>query len=266
MSRPTMTHTTRGSGLTAPPRPVQSAPPEPEPSGRARFVLRARQVRRTSWRWKVGLPLAALLVAAAVWLVYWGPVFVVKDVAVQGVSASAADEIRAAAAVPHGAQLARLDLSGAQRRVARIRDVRSAQVVRSWPDGVTITVTLRQPVAVVKDARGVLHLADSTGTTYAEVSSAPKDLPLVSADATDPAAVQAVVAVLAGLPAKLRSQVSSASAKDPVAVTLVLGNLTVVWGSAQDTALKAQVLTVLRRDNSTVRHFDLSAPTAPSVG
>jgi cell division protein FtsQ len=60
--------------------------------------------------------------------------------------------------------------------------------------------------------------------------------------------------------------VSSASAKDPVAVTLVLGNLTVVWGSAQDTALKAQVLTVLRRDNPTVRHFDLSAPTAPSVG
>jgi cell division protein FtsQ len=263
MSRPTMA---RGAGSSAPPRPVQSAPPEPEPSGRARFALRARQVRRTSWRWKVGLPLAALVVAAAVWLVYWGPVFVVKDVAVRGVSASAADEVRVAAAVPQGVQLARLDLSGAQRRVARIPAVRSVRVARTWPDGVTITVTLRQPVAVVKDANGVLHLADSTGTTYAEVSAAPEDLPLVSADAGDPAAVQAVVAVLAGLPAKLRSQVSSASAKDPVAVTLVMGKLTVVWGSAQDTALKAQVLGVLRRDNPAVRHFDLSAPRAPAVG
>jgi cell division protein FtsQ len=245
---------------------VQSAPPEPEPTGRARFALRARQARRASWRWKLAVPLLVVLIAVAVWLAYWGPVFVVRDVAVHGVPASAAADVRAAAAVPPGAKLAQLDLAGAQRRVEQIRTVRSASVSRSWPSTVTITVTLRTPVAVVKDASGNLHLADSTGTTYAEVGSAPKDLPLVSADATDPAAVQAVVAVLADLPASLRAQVTSASAKDPVAVTLVVGKVSVIWGSAQDTELKVRVLAALRRDNPTVRHFDLSAPNAPAVG
>ena len=150
--------------------------------------------------------------------------------------------------------------------MAGIRAVRSVSVARSWPDTVTITVTERAPVAVVKDASGDLHLADSTGTTYAEVPSAPTGLPLVSADATDPAAVQAVVAVLAGLPPSLRRQVTTASAKDPAAVTLVLGRVTVVWGTSDETALKAQVLQALRRDNPSVRRFDLSAPRSPAVG
>jgi cell division protein FtsQ len=263
MSRPTMT---RGAGLSTPNRPVVSAPPEPEPTGRARFALRARQVRRSAWRWKLGLPLVLVVFVVAGWLLYAGPVLTLKTVVVHGVSTSEVQQVRAAAALPMGEHLLRLDLGAAQHRVESIRTVRSASVSRSWPSTVTITVTLRTPVAVVKDGQGVLHLADSTGTTYAEVSSAPKGLPVVSADATDPAAVQAVVQVLADVPASLRRQVGTASAQSPYAVTLRIGRLTVVWGTAEDSARKAQVLAVLRRDNPSVRHFDLSAPDSPAVG
>ncbi len=94
----------------------------------------------------------------------------------------------------------------------------------------------------------------------------PKGLPLVGADATDPASVQAVVEVLSQLPARLRAQVRSASAKDPQDVVLVLSRLTVTWGSAVDTTRKAAVLEALRHDVPSARRIDVSAPQAPSVG
>ncbi len=163
--------------------------------------------------------------------------------------------------------MVRLDLSRRRstgsRRSGRSR---SAQVSRSWPSTVTISVTLRLPVAVVKDGKGGLHLADSTGTTYADVTAAPAGLPLVQADATDPAAVQSVVQVLAALPASLRGQVGSAQAKGPDGVVLTLGRATVIWGSAQDSALKVDgAARSARAANPSARHFDLSAPRAPSV-
>jgi cell division protein FtsQ len=228
--------------------------------------LRAKQVRRAGWQWKVGVPLVVVVVVVAVWLLVWGPVLVLKSVQVPGVAPGVAVEVRTAAALPPRVQLSRLDLLAAQRRVERIPVVRSAEVSRSWPSTVVIRVILRQPVAVVRDGHGTLHLADSTGTTYAVVSSAPAGLPLVGANATDPAAVQAVVQVLAALPAKLRSQVSSATAKDPQAVILAIGRVSVIWGGPEQTPRKAEVLQALRRDNPTVKRFDLSAPQSPSVG
>jgi cell division protein FtsQ len=262
VSRPTMTR----SGLPAAPRPVVSAPPDPEPSGRARFALRARQVRRAGLWWKAGLPVALALPATLVWLVVWGPLLVVRSVTVPGVSASMAAQVRAAVAVPSGSHLLGLDLSAARTRVARLRAVGSVQVSRSWPGTVVVDVSLRRPVAVVKDAHGVLHLADRTGATYAEVTAVPRGLPLVGADAADPAAVQAVVQVLSDLPPGLRVQVRSATAKDPLDVVLSLGRLTVTWGSAADSQRKAAVLQVLRREQPTARRIDVSAPQAPSVG
>jgi cell division protein FtsQ len=249
-------------------RLAQERAPQPrvDVDARARFALRAKAVRRASWRWKVGIPLLVLLLGAGWWFVRSGPVLVLKQVDVPGVSAATADEVRTAAALPSGEQLVQLDLAAAQRRVAAIRTVRSVTVSRSWPSTVTIEVTLRRPVAVVKDADGSLHLADETGTAYAELTKAPDDLPQVAADPANPAAVRSVVQVLAALPAALRASVSTAAAKGPDNVTLKLAGLTVVWGSAADSDLKVTVLRALRSANPSARHFDLSAPRSPSVG
>jgi cell division protein FtsQ len=237
--------------------------------GRARFAVRARAVRRVSRWWKLGVPLLLVLIVGGAWFVWSGPVLVLRSVTVRGVAAADVADVRQAAALPMGRPMARLDLESARQRVRALRTVRSVTVSRAWPTGVVVSVTLRTPVAVVKDASGQLHLADSTGTTYAEVPTAPKDLPLVDADAASPAAVQSVVDVLAGLPAALRGTVDTAQAKGPDAVILTLGSgggVTVVWGSADETPLKASVLQALRRQNPKAHRFDVSAPRAPSVG
>jgi cell division protein FtsQ len=255
MSRPTTT----GSR----PRP---GPPDLLAPAASPFTERARAVRRASLRWKLALAGALVIAVVAVWCLWWSPLLVIKDVQVDGVRGADASAVTAAARVPSGEQLARVDLNAVRRRVAAVPIVASVEVSRGWPTTLVITVRPRTPVAVVRDASGGLHLADATGTAYAGVASAPDGLPVVTASASNAAAVQAVIEVLGAIPADLRGQVSSAGATSPDSVTLKIGKATVSWGNSQDSRLKAEVFTALRRANPGATRFDLSAPDQPAVG
>jgi cell division protein FtsQ len=71
--------------------------------------------------------------------------------------------------------------------------------------------------------------------------------------------VAAAAAVLAGLPAPLRSSVTSVSVPSPDQVTLRLrSGVTVVWGGPDDAAAKARELAILMRTHA--RYYDLSSP------
>jgi cell division protein FtsQ len=75
--------------------------------------------------------------------------------------------------------------------------------------------------------------------------------------------------VMRTLPAAIRDQVTEVSASTPDDVTLTLGgtNTQVVWGSADESALKAVVLEKIMqsRPPSTVSAYDVSSPRAVVV-
>jgi cell division protein FtsQ len=74
--------------------------------------------------------------------------------------------------------------------------------------------------------------------------------------------VRSVVTVSAALPSILRAQVGSISAASPDSITLNLGSgVKVVWGSSDDSARKAEVLSVLMKRKAAV--YDVSAPDLP---
>lgn len=249
---------------------AQAAPGTPGDTGRllgaGSFARRARLVRRSARRWRLATAVVLVLAVAAAWLVWWSPLLVVRTVRVEGATGAVADQVRAAARLPGGEHLAGLDVEDISRQVATVAAVRDVVVSRSWPSTVVIRVQQRVAVAVVRDSSGGLHLADATGDAFAAVASAPDGLPVVTAPASDPAAVQAVVAVLGAIPAGLRAQVSSAGADSPDSVQLRLGHLTVVWGSASDSVLKAQVLQALRHHEPKATRIDVSAPDRAAVG
>jgi len=71
-----------------------------------------------------------------------------------------------------------------------------------------------------------------------------------------------VVTVSAALPETLRAQVRSISAASPDSITLNLSSdVKVVWGSSDDSARKAGVLSVLMKRQAKV--YDVSAPDLP---
>jgi cell division protein FtsQ len=99
------------------------------------------------------------------------------------------------------------------------------------------------------------------------VATPPAGLPAFLLPKVSPAdqRTQAVVAVLAALPQQLRPLLATVSANTPGSVTLGLTDgRTIRWGSADDSARKAQVLAALMTQPGKV--YDVSSPDLPTIG
>ena len=131
--------------------PVVERPVAPAPD------LSGRRPRR---RWlRIALVLLVVLVVAlAVWLVWFSSVFAAAQVRVLGVEGARADAALAAAAVPVGVPLARVDTARAERAVRGLPWVLDAEVRRGWPSEIVVAVTARVPIATVTAPDGTGRL------------------------------------------------------------------------------------------------------------
>jgi cell division protein FtsQ len=138
--------------------------------------------------------------------------------------------------------------------------VASVEVGRRLPSTLELTVTVREPLAVVEVA-GELRVIDADGVPYDTVAR-PAGLPVLRAR-TDIGRSQARE-VLLSLPSDLRSRVRRVSAGTRDDVTLHLtGGAVVRWGSSSDAALKARVLAGLMAVGAD--RYDVSAPLHPTT-
>ena len=119
----------------------------PEP---ARFSERGRRERRRRWVRRVIALLVIALIVGSVWAVGWSSMLGVREVTVQGQHRTSSTTVRDAAKVPIDQPMVRLDVQAIESRVEALPTVQSAQVARVWPHTVRITLTEREPVAVVR--------------------------------------------------------------------------------------------------------------------
>jgi cell division protein FtsQ len=122
--------------------------------------------------------------------------FRLADVRLEGASAQSSADILRAADLAKGAPLVTIDLDQARRRVEQVGWVKSARVVRLFPDSVVIAVTERRLLAVwEKDGR--VGVIDSTGVVAPEADPARfSRLPLVVGDGANLAAAHILPLVL----------------------------------------------------------------------
>lgn len=196
----------------------------------------------------------------AVWLFYASSVFGVRDVTVVGAEGPVADAVLAAANIPIGTPLARLDAQGIEQRVLSVPQVASVEVRRGWPTAVVLAVDERQPVAVTKSGME-WALVDSSGTVLR--TEAKKPAGYIQVEAID-VGVAAALDVITQLPDELTKKVVSveATTRDDVQLNLRNG-ATVTWGSSEQSALKSEVLTALLRQKA--ERYDVSAPELPTT-
>lgn len=220
---------------------------------------RRRPPETRRWPWILGAALTVVLLVGAGVVVFFTPLLGVRSVVVVGTVATAGAvppdgldptldaAVRAAVQTPDGTPLARVDLSGIAGRVSAIPQVEAVDVSRSWPDAVTVTVTPRVPVAVTS-ANGQLWLMDVQGRAYLAVAAAPAGLvtlKLATPGPGDPA-TEAALAVIGSFTDAFRGQVATVSARTAFDVQLTLTDgRTVIWGGADQSARKMQVLPAL---------------------
>lgn len=231
-----------------------------------------RRFARRQWarRWGVWRPLLAIvlllgLVGTAVWLIGFSSVAAVEEVAVEGTDHLAEAEVRAAAAVPLGDPLVRVDLEAVASRVEALAPVARARVERDWPHAVRITITERVAVAVAQIG-GRMRGMDVEGVVFRDYRRPPRGLPRVRVVGdVDREALQQAATVLSALPAGLAELVRRVDVETVDRISLVLtGERTVLWGSGEFSEEKAAVLSALLEAQQASR-YDVSAPGQPVV-
>lgn len=233
---------------------------------RSRRAFARRQWRRrwVTWKYVVASVLLVAVVVGGLWLVLFSQTFAVKQVEIVGADQLPVETVLGAAGDIEGEPLARLDLAGVETRVKSLAEVRDARVTRQWPDTVRIEIEERVAVAVVEIGDQLRGL-DEEGAVFDRYRTAPDDLPRVE---TSPAAgrdaLREAAAVVAALPRGIRALVDHVEVATVDQISLVLrDDRTVLWGSADESDLKAEVLGLLLREDREA-DMDVSVPGRPS--
>jgi cell division protein FtsQ len=231
---------------------------------RRRFARRQWARRWLAWRVVLAALLALAAVVGLVWLVFFSSVLAVRGVQVEGTGVLDPRAVRRAAAVPTGSPLAGVDLDAVAARVEQLAPVADVDVSRAWPHRIRIDVTERVAVAVV-DQHGQLRGVDEDGVMFRSYPSRPAGLPVLRiAASTQADALAEAARVVEVLPAEIAAKVEyvSVNTVDTISLRLRSGQ-TVRWGSADDSARKAEVLDVLLGQKASL--YDVSVPGQPVI-
>jgi cell division protein FtsQ len=228
-----------------------------------RLAARRRQRLRRRILVVAGVVVSLALVAGVLWVVFVSSAFAVTTVSVTGTSVLTADEVTAAAQVPLGTPMARLNTKAIVSRVTQLKAVASVTVTPSLPHRVTIAVKERTAVYAVSSSSG-FDLVDAAGVPFTSVADAPKGLVVASITGDDQRLRRDVATVVAAMPQALRDRAVLITAETPDSILIELsGGAEVVWGSADSSAQKAQVIAALLSVKASV--YDVSSPSHPTT-
>lgn len=228
-----------------------------------RFTRRGRR-RRTTWIASLALVVALALVVT---LAVFSPLLALRRIEVVGTDRVDSGAVVRAVDGQLGTPIALVDQARIGRELAAFSLIRSYQLQFVPPDTLEIRVTERSPVVAVQTATGY-NTVDPSGVVIESSPNRPAGLPLArlqSGQRLGDARFVAMSEVLLALPDSVLATVDTASAPTVNSVTFTIGGTrTVVWGSTDDSALKARVLTLLLGANGSKRGtYDVSSPRSP---
>lgn len=208
-----------------------------------------------------------VVVAALVWGIFFSPLFALdtSKVSIEGLGEDGAttSEVQAAIQPFASTPLPRLSTSKVSAAIGQVRLVREAQVERTWPRGLKITVRPRQAVLAVKEGNA-WSLVDDQGVSLSTSPSMPEGMaPTTLPDGDERSrAAGEVAAIWAAMGDELRSQITMIT-HDGQTVSMTLSNSrTLNWGVASENDLKAKVAQVLISQRQ-ARTYDVSSPVHP---
>jgi cell division protein FtsQ len=224
-------------------------------------MVKTASRHRLKW-WLISLAIVLAIAAGITWLVQTTSAAVVSSVEVQVAEKTMARNISNVAAIEPGERITDLNLAAAAARVTQLPQVRTAAVNRRWPDRIVISVELREPIGWLKAVDKIWYL-DATGEKYdPAVSVAATRLPEFVVRGERVLADAALA--FAQLPNSQRKKLDRISATTSSNIRFLLKNeVTIIWGSAERSERKAEVLNVLLQRKAKV--YDVSAPDLPTI-
>ena len=233
--------------------------------GEARRFTRRSRRRRLTW---IVSGASLLLVVGFVTGAVYSPILSLKTIQVEGASRVSSASVRAAVESQLGRPLALVDFDSITRSLSKFPLIRSFVTETVPPDTLIIRIAERAPIATVATSSG-FSVVDPAGIVIDSGAERQPGLPLIELGAATSGspAFTASVGVLLALPPKLLKQVDTVTAQTSDDVTLTLtGGQSVVWGSVDQSALKAKVLAAVIAVGGATTKYDVSAPNHPVLG
>ncbi|MGO3765941.1 FtsQ-type POTRA domain-containing protein [Microbacterium gubbeenense] len=225
-----------------------------------RFTARSRR-RRIIWLSSVG---AVVLLAIGTIGAAYSPLFAVEKIEVVGASALDVAAVEASLEGQKGRPLPLIDRDEIRAALTSFPLVETFSIEPHPPHELIVRVEERTPVAVMATDAGFTTV-DAAGVALDTAEAQPEGVPIAEVEDGPHSDVFAEVGqVLRALPEDLAKRISVIRATSPEDVTFDLpdgGGVTVVWGSAGDTAEKIQILTAAfsAAPPDTVSTYDVSS-------
>lgn len=228
-----------------------------------RFTAHSRRRRRT-WLIVAGGVVGLALLACAL---AYTPILSVRSIQVEGAERVSSDAIVADLAGQLGSPFPMVDESAIKAALVTYPLIESYSVEARPPSTLVVRLVERTPVGAIATGDG-FTIVDAAGVVIESGPNRPATFPLIAveggidADGFSPAAE-----VLRALPDELFARVDSVTATttDDVRFTLRDSDTTVVWGSAEESGLKAYTLTALMKAQPGFDEYDVSSPSVAVV-
>lgn len=228
-----------------------------------RFTQRSRR-RRIIWLSSIGA--VVLLIGGSVAAAY-SPLFAVQKITVAGASTLDAGAIEAALGDQLGTPLALVDTSKVKAALLAFPLIETYALEARPPHDLTVRIVERTPVGVIRSEAGYT-LVDAAGVALSTTADQPAGQPLIDVPGgVDSTAFRTAGLVVRSLPADVRGALTGvrATTADDVTLTLNTG-MTVVWGSAEESALKAVTLSATMIAHPDAASIDVTSPDVAVVG
>ncbi len=227
-----------------------------------RFTVRQRR-RRALW---LGAAASVVVLALATVGAAYSPLFAVEKISVVGAEQLAAADISAALSGQVGKPLPLVDESAVKAALIAFPLIETYALEARPPHELVVRIVERTPVGLIQTRAGYT-LVDAAGVALSTSATPSPGTPLLTiTGGVKSDAFASAGRVMRALPDEIRLQVTEVSASTPDDVTLTLGgtNTQVVWGSAEESAIKAVVLqkAMAARPPADVATYDVSSPHA----
>ena len=231
-----------------------------------RFTVRQRR-RRAAW---LGAAASVVVLVLATLGAAYSPLFALETITVDGAAQLDAADVEAALSDQLGTPLPLVDESAVKAALVTFPLVESYTLEARPPHELVVRIVERLPIGVIETRAG-FTLVDAAGVVLSTSQTPPPGAPLLTiAGGTSSRAFDSVGRVMRTLPESIRAQVTAVTASTADDVTLTLGgtDTQVVWGSADESALKAVALQTIMaaRPPAEVSVYDVSSPRAVVVG
>lgn len=219
-------------------------------------------------------PISVALTTITIALAYvlgWSQIFTVKEITVIGSPNTISEvDIRKMGQIKIGDQLARVNIQSVESSIQTLNWVRDAEVSRHWINGsVTLSVTLREPIAYFNSDQVSGQTIDSEGALFILPGFSSTELAVISS--TSPDGALEANKLFTDLPTDFRRTISSMVASTSSSFILNTRfkgrDVEIRWGDSSQMNLKISVINRLLAlpENKKVTVIDLLAPHAPIV-